>query len=68
MRTKVFLSIILFFAVSIVNGQTDIKDLEKKAKKGDVVAQRLTGIGYLEGYKVDNKKAFKTLMPVYFKH
>lgn len=61
MRTKVFLSIILFFAVSIVNGQTDIKDLEKKAKKGDVVAQRLTGIGYLEGYKVDNKKAFKWL-------
>lgn len=41
--------------------QSDIKDLEKKAKKGDVVAQRLTGIGYLEGYKVDNKKAFKWL-------
>ena len=41
--------------------QSDIKDMEKKAKKGDVVAQRLTGIGYLEGYKVDDKKAFKWL-------
>lgn len=61
MKTKVFLSFILFFAVSIAYGQTDIKSLEKKAKKGDVVAQRLTGIGYLEGYKVDNKKAFKWL-------
>ena len=52
-------SLLLFLVSMCAMSQSDIKDLEKKAKKGDVVAQRLTGIGYLEGYKVDNKKAFK---------
>ena len=54
-------SLLLFLVSMCAMSQSDIKDLEKKAKKGDVVAQRLTGIGYLEGYKVDNKKAFKWL-------
>lgn len=54
-------SLLLFLVSMCAMSQSDIKDLKKKAKKGDVVAQRLTGIGYLEGYKVDNKKAFKWL-------
>lgn len=58
---RYIVSLLLLLVSMCAMSQSDIKDLEKKAKKGDVVAQRLTGIGYLEGYKVDNKKAFKWL-------
>ena len=58
---KYVISLLLLLVSMCAMSQSDIKDMEKKAKKGDVVAQRLTGIGYLEGYKVDNKKAFKWL-------
>ena len=55
----------LFFTLSVlVMGQTYSKDLEKKAKSGDVIAQRDLGISYLygNGTKVNYNKAYEWLI------
>lgn len=59
---KYIVSVLLIIVSLCAMGQ-NVKDLEKRAKKGDVEAQRLTGICYLNGSntKADEKKAFKWL-------
>ena len=58
---KILLTLCMLLTSFAVFGQTYSKELEKAAKKGDVVAQRNLGLCYLKGngIKCDYKKAYK---------